>query len=270
MDELYNHLHNLGFSKYECKTYIGLLKHSSVTGYEISKKTGVPRSMIYEVLGKLIEKGAVYQIPSDPIKYTPVPAKDLMNRLRKHFAESFDFLEEKLDELESERDVDVIWHIRNGNHVYQEMTDMIQKTEKELWLSIWEPQILAIKGEVDKLVEKGIDVFSVLFGASHIELGTTFHHNYMAPEVVKQRMGGYLTIITRDSKEVLIANFTNDRSGWAVKTHDPALVLVAEEYIKHDIVIEKITEEFGQDRLDRLWRSNPDLVRVVTGKRFNT
>ena len=51
MDEIIKELQKLGFSQYECKAYIGLLKHSPVTGYEVSKQTGVPRSMIYEVLG---------------------------------------------------------------------------------------------------------------------------------------------------------------------------------------------------------------------------
>lgn len=56
MDEIIKELQKLGFSQYECKAYIGLLKHSPVTGYEVSKQTGVPRSMIYEVLGKLMDK----------------------------------------------------------------------------------------------------------------------------------------------------------------------------------------------------------------------
>ncbi len=64
MDEIIKELQKLGFSQYECKAYIGLLKHSPVTGYEVSKQTGVPRSMIYEVLGKLMDKGAVHIVPS--------------------------------------------------------------------------------------------------------------------------------------------------------------------------------------------------------------
>ena len=60
MDEIIKELQKLGFSQYECKAYIGVLKHYPVTGYEVSKQTGVPRSMIYEVLGKLMDKGAVH------------------------------------------------------------------------------------------------------------------------------------------------------------------------------------------------------------------
>ena len=52
----------------------------------------------------------------------------------------------------------------------------------------------------------------------------------MTPHVVEKRMGGHLTVIARDGEEVLIANFSNDSTSWAVTTYDPALVLVATEY----------------------------------------
>ncbi len=32
-------------------------------------------------------------------------------------------------------------------------------------------------------------------------------------------------------------------------------------------MVEEITQEFGADKLDTLWRENIDLVHVVTGKR---
>lgn len=113
MDSIYIELQKLGFSQYECKAYIGLLKNSPVTGYEVSKRTGVPRSMIYEVLGKLLDKGAIYVVPSEPVKYSPIPAKDLIQRLRKSFEETFDILEQQLPSIESERETDVIWNIRS-------------------------------------------------------------------------------------------------------------------------------------------------------------
>ncbi|RAL24029.1 TrmB family transcriptional regulator [Thermoflavimicrobium daqui] len=269
MEEVYAELQKLGFSKYECKAYVGLLQHHPVTGYEISKRTGVPRSMIYEVLGKLLDKGAIYLVPSDPVKYVPIPANELIQRLRKQIEQSFSFLERKLNALESERGVDVIWHIRNDEMIIKEMIEMVEKAKNELWLSIWEPQIPMIKEAVEKRIHEGIPVFSILFGAPEIQLGFTFHHNYMPPDVVKERIGGNLTIVTCDGQEVLIANFLENATSWAVKTHDPALVLVATEYIRHDIMIGAITREFGSDKLDSLWRNDPDLVHIVTGRRFS-
>lgn len=267
MDEVMKELQKLGFSQYECKSYIGLLKHYPATGYEISKQTGVPRSMIYEVLGKLMDKGAVHLVPSEPVKYVPVSATELMDRMRKDFEKSFDFLDQKLNSLEQERQVDVISHIRTDERIIKEIRNMIERAEEELWISVWEQQVTELESLIQRKEQEGVHIFSILFGAPNTKIGTTFHHNYMTPDVVKERMGGHLTIIARDGKEVLIANFSDHGTSWAVTTYDPALVLVATEYVRHDIMVEEITKEFGPDKLDKLWRGNIDLVHVVTGKR---
>ncbi|WP_409344334.1 TrmB family transcriptional regulator [Paenibacillus sp. MBLB4367] len=270
MEDIYRELQKLGFSQYECKAYIGLLKNSPITGYEISKRSGVPRSMIYEVLGKLLDKGAVYTVPSEPVTYAPLPAKELIGRLRSTFEQSFDYLEKKLSALESEQEVDVIRRISSDEHVIAEMNDMIGKAQEELWLSIWSPQVPFIKNEVDRRVKEGVQVFSCLFGSPGTQLGVTTHHDYMAPEVAEERIRGHLTIVARDNEEVLIANFASTAGGaaWAVKTQDTALVLVAMEYLRHDIMFAQVAHAFGPEKIEAFWSSKPDLVHVVTGKRF--
>jgi len=267
MEAVFKELQKLGFSLYECKAYVSLLKTHPVTGYELSKRSGVPRSMIYEVLGKLMDKGAVHLVPSEPVKYSPVPAEELIERLRKAFDESLTYLKKELTMLEQERDLDVIWHIRSEEVIMKEITQMIARTTRELWLSVWKPQVAMVETAVKRHVRPGVHVFSVLFGAPDTSIGVTFHHDYMKPDVVRDRTGGYLTIAARDGEEVIIAHFSDHSTAWAVKTYDPALVLVATEYIRHDIMIEKVTEQFGSERLDALWRSHPELVYVMTGQR---
>lgn len=268
MEQILLEFKKVGFSQYEAKAYVTLLQHSPITGYELSKRSGVPRSMIYEVLGKLVDRGAVHQVPSEPIKYAPVPPKDLIQRLRRDLTRTLDYLEEEMDSLDEDSDLDVIWHIRGYKSVIDEITAVIEKSQEECWLSIWEPQYESVKPYVEALIQRDIRVFSILFGTEEKRLGWTFHHNYMAPEVVEERMGGRLTIVARDHKEVIIASFSERGTPWAVKTTDPALVQVAIEYIRHDIMIEEMTRELGSEKLDQLWRNNSVLTQVVTGKRF--
>ncbi|MCM3118726.1 TrmB family transcriptional regulator [Neobacillus sp. MER 74] len=268
MEEIVKELQKLGFSQYECKAYINLLINSPVTGYEVSKRSGVPRSMIYEVLGKLLDKGAIYTVPSEPVKYVPLPAEELIRRLRKSFEDSFDFLEKNLKTLENERETDVIWRVNSDEHVMAEIVNMIEKAHHEIWLSIWNPQASFIKEEIEKRTNEGIKVFSMLFSEPETKLGVTYHHDFMAPKIAEKRMGGRLTIVARDMEEVLIANFAPNTAAWAVKTKDPALVLVAIEYIRHDIAYGELTKQIGTDKVKSYWRNDPDLYYVVTGKRF--
>ncbi|MFD1739747.1 TrmB family transcriptional regulator [Bacillus salitolerans] len=268
MENLVVELQKIGFSQYESKAYIALLKHSPVTGYEVSKRSGVPRSMIYEVLGKLIDRGAVYIVPSDPVKYSPVPAKEMVCRIRESMEHTFSYLEDRLNTIEQAPELNVILHISGEDAVMKEMLDVIGRAEKELWISVWEPQVEQVKTAVDNIRNPDLSIFSIIFGAEEQKIGHSFHHNYMPPQVVQERIGGCLTIVARDGEEVVIANFHDKNEPSAVKTKDPALVLVAIEYIRHDIMIEEITREYGPEKVNALWRSRSDLFQIVTGRNF--
>ena len=43
-------METIGLTSYEIKVYLSLLEHGSLTASDISKKSGVPYSKIYEVL----------------------------------------------------------------------------------------------------------------------------------------------------------------------------------------------------------------------------
>lgn len=266
MEQIVNELQKLGFSQYESKAYISLLQHSPVTGYELSKRCGVPRSMIYEVINKLNDKGALYIIPSEPLKYSPVPAETLLSRIRDTLDDSFAFLETSLKNLAQIREVDVVSHLHGYQLVMDEMASLIEEAKKELWLSVWSPQAALLVPKVQEAEERKVKVLSMIFGDAHCQLGCTFHHDYMTADVVEARIGGKLTTLARDKEEAIIANFVNDKVSWAVKTTDPALVVIATEFIRHDIMIEAITRHFGPEKLDQLWRNHPDLRFVVEGR----
>ena len=58
-------LTELGFTEYEAKVYLALLDDYPASGYQISKTAGVPRSMVYEALGRLKLRGAVLETPDE-------------------------------------------------------------------------------------------------------------------------------------------------------------------------------------------------------------
>src|SRR6266511_3076476 len=68
----------LGFSPYESRVYYALLQRSPMNGNEVGKQSGVPTSKVYETLERLRVKGAVRVYESDPVRYAPVPYRDLL------------------------------------------------------------------------------------------------------------------------------------------------------------------------------------------------
>lgn len=62
-------LEKIGLTSYEIKTYSALLKTGQITASDLSQKSGVPYSKIYEVLGTLEEKGWIGADDSRPTQY---------------------------------------------------------------------------------------------------------------------------------------------------------------------------------------------------------
>ena len=68
-------MENLGLTGYEIRVYLSLLDTNSMTASDISKKSGVPYSKIYEVLNSLEEKGWLESGSSRPKSFSPSPPR---------------------------------------------------------------------------------------------------------------------------------------------------------------------------------------------------
>ena len=68
-DKTRKSLEKIGLTSYEIKTFTALLKTGELTASDLSQKSGVPYSKIYEVLGTLEEKSWIGSGDSRPTKY---------------------------------------------------------------------------------------------------------------------------------------------------------------------------------------------------------
>ena len=68
-DKTRKSLEKIGLTSYEIRTFTALLKSGEWNASDLSQKSGVPYSKIYEVLGSLEDKGWVGSDDSRPTKY---------------------------------------------------------------------------------------------------------------------------------------------------------------------------------------------------------
>lgn len=72
-----------------------------------------------------------------------------------------------------------------------------------------------------------------------------------------------LTIVIQDNQEVLIAGFIEGQIPQAIQTTEPMLVLLAKEYIRHDMLMKVVSDKVGNDMLNSLWQSDDLLTYIV-------
>ena len=118
MDYLKNNLTQIGFTEYEAKVYLALLHESPATGYQLSKKSGVPRSMVYEALGRLAARGAVLEtVEGRATLYRPLPPDVLLDRYEEDQQRMMAGLRTGMEKIYQSSDEDKVWSIsgRTGN-----------------------------------------------------------------------------------------------------------------------------------------------------------
>jgi HTH-type transcriptional regulator, sugar sensing transcriptional regulator len=253
-------------SGYEAKVYLAMVSAGRpLRGYEIAKRSGVPRSTVYETIGKLVTRGAAFEVRSDSeaTDYLALPAEAFLSRLRRDFSESVEALAEALPRV-TERAEHVVHNIEGRQSVLARARDLIDDARDTLYVSIWGEELAELAKALDQAEKRGVDVSVVRFGESSTTVGHTYAHMFSAPDVVLDRVGCRLLAVAADSESVLIGGAV-DAPMWGMFSNDPAVVLVAVEFIRHDIAMQVLVERLGLEETELLFRTDRTLLRLATG-----
>lgn len=136
-------MENLGLTSYEIRVYLSLLEAGSMTAADISKKSGVPYSKIYEVLNTLEEKGWLESDSSRPQNFFPKsPASALESmklRQENNFRESQSVIANELMPMYTKsgmKERPEIWVARGIPNILTKVNDVIQNTQQELLVAL--------------------------------------------------------------------------------------------------------------------------------------
>lgn len=139
-------MESLGLTSYEIRVYLSSLETSAITAAEISKKSGVPYSKIYEVLNSLEEKGWLQSDSSRPQKFFPKPpstALEIMkSRHENRFRESKEVIVNELMPVYTKsgmRERPEIWVTTGIMNILSKVNEVIENTHQELLVAV--PQL---------------------------------------------------------------------------------------------------------------------------------
>ncbi len=254
-------LKGAGLSGYEAKAYLALLAGGEpMNGYEVAKASGVPRSTVYETLGKLVARGAAFEVNGDgeTVSYVPLPSEALIGRLRRQTQETIAGLEAVLPTIGAALTARVVQHLNGHDEMIERANDVIDSARRTSWLSIWSQEAPSFVRAVQGAVERGVDVFTVAYGDVGAMPGRVYAHSFSAPEVVEERLECRLSIVVADHEQALIGGVMAD-AVWGVWSDDRAVSLLAAEHVRHDIALQLTAEHLAAAGLHDFWTKNTDL-----------
>jgi hypothetical protein len=74
-------------------------------------------------------------------------------------------------------------------------------------------------------------------------------------------LGYRLFGVVGDSRQAVIGGFRGE-TGWGVFSDNPAVVLIATEYVRHDIAMQILGTTLGSEQVTELMRNNPEFIRL--------
>lgn len=249
-NKVLSQLSGLGLSEYEAKAYVSLLRENPLTAYEVSKSSGVPTSKIYEVMKKLADKRIVSFIDEGKTtRYTPLDPDEFVRRQKDAMMKIFDSLSNQLPRLHHSSDVSHIWNITDYTYLVEKAQRMIADARSQLLVSLWKEEYELLEKDLHNAEQRNVKAAIVHFGRRDSGPGQIYSHPI--EDTLYQEKGGRVLVVIADSSEVLIGTVFSNMITEGAWSTNRGFVMLAEDYIKHDIYITKIVKRLDRTLLER-------------------
>jgi hypothetical protein len=244
--EIVQAIENLGLSAYEAKAYFALLLESPLTGYKLSKVSGVPRSRIYETIEKLMAKGLVLSQEGDTTLLIPVSLESLLEKKEKESRRNIGFLKEVLPQLKKPAEAQGIWSISGQDQIYETINHIISQAQSHIYLVSFDSDILHFESALNEANKRNVSIFGVYCGEQVFKLKNLYPHQGQPCASCRD------IALSIDSKQALVGcTFPSDGARVAM-TKNPGIIHVAEDYIKHEIFLSQLFRKLDKVPSDEL------------------
>ena len=143
-----------GLTRQEAVIYLCLFQNGEMTGYEVSKQTGISRSNVYSGLSGLADKGAAYLEEGNTSKYIAVPIEEFCENKIRSLNNEKEYLKEHLP---SKKEKELGYLTISGNrNIGDKMVTMIKEAKMRIYFSASYKRIEELKEEFFKALDKGI------------------------------------------------------------------------------------------------------------------
>ena len=258
-EDLINKLNQMGFTNYEAKAYLALVKNNPATGYEISNVAHVPRSVIYSTLRKLESRGYVTSVHEKPRRYIPLSPKQLLSRMESDFTEKMSMLREELMDFVEMPDTEGFWNIRGYDNMLQICRSNIQEAEELVCISGWKREINELKEDLLQAKARGVEI--IIFSFNDIEDDYGRVYSYGIEEEKLRKIWKPKLIVVADSEELIMGSAMKEETQQAIWTENRAVLNIALNYIilditlygqRYDVDISESVMKLMTERIDHL------------------
>lgn len=269
MDDLIEQLQFVGMSGYEAKAYVALVSAGqALNGYEVAKRSGVPRSTVYEILAKLKARNAAYEVRAEggATAYVPMPPNMLLSRIRRETEASLNSLERSLRHVTTEQSTHLTHPLGGRRQLIERCADLVGAAQQSLVLYAWPSEYEELASLLKAASDRGVRidmVYSSMVDPGNL-VGNAVLHRTTSDSEALASLGCQLLIVGMDDQQVVIGGVLDD-DAWGVFADDPAIVLVATELVRYESSMQLVLASLGvEDQVREIFTTDPRIQTIRT------
>lgn len=231
MPKSYN-LANIGLSDYAIHTYLSLLQHHPINGSQLSKRSGIPRARIYDILRILKYRGFVSETSKG--LFVPLPPDELVKQLRRNHEKDLHRFEALVEAIQAPTDHDFIWTVTGYQRVLDKAREMIDAARTEIYIRLFPQEAETLIRALKAAEKRGVQVKCIFMEP----FADTFAIQVVHPQhkVVERSLGGRSFDLVVDKEEFIGGLFTAQnidecRINWG---RNQWFVIAGRDSLRHD------------------------------------
>ena len=225
----YKFLLEIGFTLNEAKVYLTLLQNRYLNGYEISKLSKVSRSLVYNVIDRLVAKGFILKSEGQINYYCALPYEKVIERIKNDNINKLNIAREKLKNYSRiENESEYIFNIKGIDEFFSKANDLILNAKKEISISIWKEDFPKIEESLLIAAKKGIKIY--IFSFSNITFPSAEIFSYQLKDPNSLFPYRRISIVV-DGKEVIIGENAGDKSICVLSKNHALVSMTTDEIV---------------------------------------
>ncbi|MFC7394090.1 TrmB family transcriptional regulator [Scopulibacillus cellulosilyticus] len=243
-------LQTFGLTQYEAKAFASLVSSGTSTGYQISKLSGIPRGRIYDILQSLVDKGLVMtEEGKDGTKtYCALPVDAFLDQQKQKWETSYQNAKSKLKAIEKQQPEreNYISTVKGTEGILSFCRSLIQSATKQILLSMWDPMYTELLPSLQESARQNCSIRGIVFDVEKPLKGL---HSHRKNDYMNSLSNNKWFILSVDSRELLYGHAA-EKNEKAFYTNDLVHLFLLEDYIWHDVLVNRLVEKGDQQMLD--------------------
>lgn len=235
-------LQQLGFTEYEARAYTALVNEGELNGYELAKKTGIPRSNIYAVAEKLVERGAILRAEHEGgQRYAPIPPRQLLRGLEAEHQRALIAAGQALAQQARKHEPVAVFNLR-GEELLAKARQIIDACGESLLIALQPRESALLADPLRMAAGRGVRITTLCLQACVRECGGCqgdIHRHAIAPAGDRHWL-----VLVADRNTALVGQAGQDAAE-GMTTDQQLVVELAMAFIRQNLALATLGEELG-------------------------